>query len=89
MQPVRVALAPDVQGERDFLPDAGELRRKLLLADRGYAIAVHYHPSAADATNTVAEFTQRGISARARRGHTPSKESAPANGQAVLRQDII
>lgn len=33
---VRVALAPDTQGERDFLPDPNSLLRKLILADRGY-----------------------------------------------------
>lgn len=33
---VRVALAPDVQGERAFLPAPISLEGKLLLADRGY-----------------------------------------------------
>jgi Transposase DDE domain len=33
---IRVSVAPDSQGERDFLPSAEELRDKLLLADRGY-----------------------------------------------------
>lgn len=33
---VRVRLAADTQGERDFLPDAALLRRTLLIADRGY-----------------------------------------------------
>ncbi len=33
---VRVALAPDTQGERDFLPEPRSLLRKLILADRGY-----------------------------------------------------
>ncbi len=32
----RVTLAPDTQGERDFLPEPGSLSRKLILADRGY-----------------------------------------------------
>lgn len=31
-----VSLAPDTEAERHFLPDAEELRNKLLLADRGY-----------------------------------------------------
>ena len=35
-QPLRVSIAPDTQGERDFLPDPEELRGKLFLADRGY-----------------------------------------------------
>jgi hypothetical protein len=34
--PVRIALAAVTVGERDFLPDAASLRRKLILADRGY-----------------------------------------------------
>ena len=33
---VRVSVAPDSQGERDFLPCSEDLRGKLLLADRGY-----------------------------------------------------
>ena len=33
---VRIALAPDTQGGRDFLPPAASLLRKLILADRGY-----------------------------------------------------
>jgi len=35
-QVIRVHLAPDADGERQFLPAPGDLRRKLLLADRGY-----------------------------------------------------
>ena len=35
-QVVRAAVAPDKQGERDFLPAPEELRGKLLLTDRGY-----------------------------------------------------
>jgi len=35
-QAIRVHLAPDADGERQFLPAPGDLRRKLLLADRGY-----------------------------------------------------
>jgi len=35
-QVCRAAVAPDKQGERDFLPAPEELRGKLLLADRGY-----------------------------------------------------
>jgi hypothetical protein len=35
-QPLRVSIAPDSQGERDFLPEPDELRGKLLMADRGY-----------------------------------------------------
>jgi hypothetical protein len=44
----RVALAPDAQAERPFLPDPATLRDRLLLADRGYpgveyfdAVAAH------------------------------------------------
>ena len=33
---VRISLAPDSQGERDFLPEPASLARKLILADRGY-----------------------------------------------------
>src|SRR3954466_11792678 len=33
------------------------------LADRGYALAIHYHTSAADAADLVADYRQRGISA--------------------------
>ena len=36
-QAIRVSMAPDVQGERDFLPTPEELVGQLLLADRGYA----------------------------------------------------
>ncbi len=35
-QAIRVYLAPDAVGERQFLPAPGDLRRKLLMADRGY-----------------------------------------------------
>ena len=35
-QAIRVHLAPDADGERQFLPAPGDLHRKLLLADRGY-----------------------------------------------------
>jgi hypothetical protein len=35
-QPLRVSIAPDAQGERDFLPAPEELRDRLFLADRGY-----------------------------------------------------
>lgn len=35
-QVIRVSVAPDSQGERDFLPEAKTLAKKLLLADRGY-----------------------------------------------------
>ena len=34
---ITVSIAPDSQGERDFLPAATALRGKLILADRGYA----------------------------------------------------
>lgn len=36
-QVVRVVIAPDTQGERDFLPEPKCLRDILILADRGYA----------------------------------------------------
>ncbi|MCK6531045.1 IS4 family transposase [Myxococcota bacterium] len=36
-QPIRISLAPDVQAERDFLPEPGNLARCLFMADRGYA----------------------------------------------------
>jgi hypothetical protein len=36
-QPLHVSLAPDAQGERDFLPEPGALKGKLILGDRGYA----------------------------------------------------
>lgn len=35
-QPVDISLAPDVVGEREFLPEPADLASKLLLADRGY-----------------------------------------------------
>ena len=35
-QCVAVSVAPDAEGERDFLPDPEELENKLLLADAGY-----------------------------------------------------
>ncbi|MFT5431340.1 MAG: hypothetical protein ACI9OJ_002019 [Myxococcota bacterium] len=35
-RPVRIALAPDKEGERQFLPAPHTLRRKLVMADRGY-----------------------------------------------------
>jgi IS4 transposase len=35
-QAISVQLAPDADGERQFLPEPSELRRKLLIADRGY-----------------------------------------------------
>ena len=35
-QAIRVHLAPDADGERQFLPAPDDLRRKLILADRGY-----------------------------------------------------
>ena len=35
-QPLRVSIAPDKQGERDFLPKPDELKGKLFLGDRGY-----------------------------------------------------
>src|SRR5436309_3335118 len=33
------------------------------LAQRGYRLAIHYHHSAADAAETVADFRQRGLQA--------------------------
>ncbi len=46
-QAIRVQVAPDADGERQFLPEPDELRRKLLLADRGcmdidYCRRVHH-----------------------------------------------
>lgn len=35
------------------------------LADRGYALAIHYHTSAAEAQQTVADFQARGVAALA------------------------
>jgi hypothetical protein len=35
-QAVRLSVAPDTHGERDFLPDPWEVEGKLLLMDRGY-----------------------------------------------------
>lgn len=35
-QAVALSVAPDCQGERDFLPEPSELRDRLLLVDRGY-----------------------------------------------------
>jgi hypothetical protein len=37
-----VTLAPDTDAERHFLPDAEELRNKLLLADRGYPAVPYF-----------------------------------------------
>src|SRR5271154_5898062 len=37
-----VTLAPDTEAERHFLPDAVELRNKLLLADRGYPAVPYF-----------------------------------------------
>ena len=45
-QASRVHLAPDADGERQFLPAPGDLRRTLILADRGYmdiAYCRHVH----------------------------------------------
>ena len=38
-----VSLAPDTVPERPFLPEAAQLRGKLLLADRGYCSADYFH----------------------------------------------
>lgn len=35
-QPVRISVAPDSEGERGYLPEPEEVRRKLLLIDAGY-----------------------------------------------------
>ena len=35
-QPIQISLAPDIDGERDFLPEANSLDQKLILTDRGY-----------------------------------------------------
>jgi len=35
-QAIQISLAPDINGERDFLPEANSLDQKLILTDRGY-----------------------------------------------------
>lgn len=42
-QSVRLAVAPDTQAERDFLPDPSEVAEKLILMDRGYVSFAYFH----------------------------------------------
>ena len=46
-QAITVSLAPDSVGEREFLPEPRELRRKLFMADRGYMNIDYCHDVAA------------------------------------------
>ena len=39
---VRLSVAPDTQGERDFLPDPATVTGKLLLMDRGYVSSFYF-----------------------------------------------
>ena len=58
-QPLRVSIAPDAQGERDFLPEPEELRSKLFLADRGYMDIAFCAAVAAAGGSFVIRFTRR------------------------------
>jgi hypothetical protein len=58
-QPVRVSIAPDAQGERDFLPEPEELQGKLFLADRGYMDLAFCTAVARAGGSFVVRFTRR------------------------------
>ena len=54
------------------------------LADRGYALAIHYHHSAAEAEGTVAHFRSRGVSVAA----FPADLTQDAAARALV-QDVL
>ncbi len=71
-RPVDISLAPDVVGERDFLPTPAELAGKLFLADRGYQ-DIEY---AADVVAAGGSFV-----IRSKNNLNPTVVEARANGR--------
>lgn len=57
-QPLRVSIAPDAQGERDFLPEPEDLTGMLFLADRGYMDVAYCRDVAAAGGAYVIRFTR-------------------------------
>ena len=57
-QALRVVIAPDVKPEREFLPDPDSLRRKLLLADRGYMDLDYCAKAAAAGASFIIRFSR-------------------------------
>src|SRR5262245_7311824 len=56
------------------------------LAERGYAIAVHYHRSAAEAAETVAYFQGKGVEARAFGADLADEKAVAAMMRTVIEQ---
>ncbi len=59
-QAITVSLAPDSVGEREFLPEPEELRRKLFMADRGYMNIEYCHAVDAAGGSYIIRF-KKGI----------------------------
>src|SRR5579883_2476544 len=63
------------------------------LAGRGYALAIHYHHSAAEAAETVAHFQSRGVPVAAFQADLTQEVAARALVRAVLdhfgRLDVL
>lgn len=57
-----------------------------LLADRGYALAVHYHRSTADAEQTVADFAARGVTAMKVQADLADEAAVQAMVDSVLKR---
>ena len=71
-QAIRVHLAPDADGERQFLPAPDDLRRKLILADRGFIVVTCTTPGAPSLCAS-------------RRGSTPSSSARGSAGVSGCR----
>ena len=54
----RIAIAPDAQAERPFLPDPATLRDRLLLADRGYPGVDYFEAVAAHGGSFIIRLTR-------------------------------
>lgn len=77
---ITVSIAPDSQGERDFLPAATALRGKLILADRGYADKAYASAVTAAAGSFVIRF-KKGMNPTVVTGWAGSKRLRGIAGQ--------
>lgn len=86
-QAVRLAVAPDCQGERDFLPTPSELKDKLLLVDRGY-VSYDYFASVNEAGGFyIARAKDKNLNPRIVR--CLSGLPAPAAARGLMLRDIL
>lgn len=87
-QPVAITLAPDKEGERQFLPKAQDVAKKLLLVDRGY-VSYSYFSSVREAGGDfIGRVPEKPLNPRIVRCHRGLANKAAAVGKRVSEIEL-